>query len=111
MRAFDNSEFKKHRAEARDMWGKTEDYREHKEKTRDYSRQKWNDLAWEILAGLGRIYVADALSISDKTVPKWERGKGLPEISLMMPRLRENRHVQASCCEITCECKKAVTKR
>jgi len=29
--------------------------------------------------------LADALSISDKTVSKWECGKGLPEISLMMP--------------------------
>lgn len=29
--------------------------------------------------------LADVLSISDKTVSKWECGKGLPEISLMMP--------------------------
>ena len=29
--------------------------------------------------------LADALLISDKTVSKWECGKGLPEISLMMP--------------------------
>ncbi|MDO4547751.1 MAG: helix-turn-helix transcriptional regulator, partial [Clostridia bacterium] len=27
----------------------------------------------------------DALSISDKTISKWECGKGLPEVSLMMP--------------------------
>ena len=29
--------------------------------------------------------LAEALSISDKTVSKWERGKGLPEVSLMLP--------------------------
>ena len=29
--------------------------------------------------------LADALSISDKTVSKWETGKGLPEVSLMLP--------------------------
>lgn len=29
--------------------------------------------------------LAEALSISDKTISKWECGKGLPEISLMMP--------------------------
>lgn len=29
--------------------------------------------------------LADKLSISDKTVSKWETGKGLPEVSLMMP--------------------------
>jgi len=29
--------------------------------------------------------LADALAISDKTVSKWERGLGLPEVSLMLP--------------------------
>lgn len=29
--------------------------------------------------------LADILSISDKTVSKWECGKGLPEVSLMIP--------------------------
>ena len=29
--------------------------------------------------------LADALAISDKTVSKWECGKGLPEVSLMLP--------------------------
>lgn len=29
--------------------------------------------------------LADALSISDKTVSKWECGRGLPEVSLMLP--------------------------
>lgn len=29
--------------------------------------------------------LADRLSISDKTVSKWETGKGLPDVSLMLP--------------------------
>lgn len=29
--------------------------------------------------------LAEKLSISDKTVSKWECGKGLPEVSLMLP--------------------------
>ena len=29
--------------------------------------------------------LADQLSISDRTVSKWECGKGLPEVSLMLP--------------------------
>ena len=29
--------------------------------------------------------LADTLCISDKTVSKWENGKGMPEVSLMMP--------------------------
>jgi len=35
--------------------------------------------------------LADALSISDKTVSKWERGRGLPEVSLMLPLCDELR--------------------
>ena len=45
MRAFDNSKFETYKAEAREKWGKTDAYQEHAEKTRDYSKQKWNDLA------------------------------------------------------------------
>lgn len=33
--------------------------------------------------------LADKLSISDKTVSKWECGKGLPEVSLMLPLCEE----------------------
>ncbi|MDD4370223.1 MAG: helix-turn-helix transcriptional regulator, partial [Anaerostipes sp.] len=29
--------------------------------------------------------LAETLSISDKTISKWECGKGLPEVSLMLP--------------------------
>ena len=48
MKAFDNSEFDKHKAEAQEKWGKTAAYKEHKEKTKNYSKQKWNDLAAEM---------------------------------------------------------------
>lgn len=45
MRAFDNSEFEKHKAEAKEKWGKTDAYKEHEEKTKHYSKEKWNNLA------------------------------------------------------------------
>ena len=45
MKAFDNSEFEKHKAEAKEKWGKTDAYKEHAERTKNYSKQKWNDLA------------------------------------------------------------------
>ena len=45
MTAFDNSEFEKHKLEAQEKWGKTDAYKQHSEKTKDYSKQKWNDLA------------------------------------------------------------------
>ena len=35
--------------------------------------------------GLTQSELAEALLISDKTVSKWETGKGLPEVSLMLP--------------------------
>jgi transcriptional regulator with XRE-family HTH domain len=35
--------------------------------------------------GLTQRELAEKLSVSDKTVSKWECGKGLPEVSLMLP--------------------------
>ena len=35
--------------------------------------------------GLTQRQLADKLLISDKTVSKWECGKGMPEVSLMLP--------------------------
>lgn len=35
--------------------------------------------------GLTQRQLADRLEISDKTVSKWETGKGLPEVGLMLP--------------------------
>ena len=44
MKAFDNSEFEKHKAEAEEKWSKTEAYKEHAEKTKNYSESKWHSL-------------------------------------------------------------------
>lgn len=35
--------------------------------------------------GMTQRQLADKLFISDKTISKWETGKGMPEVSLMMP--------------------------
>ena len=48
MSAFDNSEFEKYKAEAQEKWGKTDAYKQHEERTRHYSKQKWNDLTEEM---------------------------------------------------------------
>ncbi len=45
MSAFDNSNFEKYKVEVKEKWGQTPAYKEHAEKTGDYSKQKWNDLA------------------------------------------------------------------
>ena len=44
MSAFDYNEFEKYKVEAQEKWGKTDAYKEHAEKTKDYSKAKWNDL-------------------------------------------------------------------
>ncbi|MDE7270499.1 MAG: helix-turn-helix domain-containing protein, partial [Acetatifactor sp.] len=33
--------------------------------------------------------LADILGISDKTISKWERGNGFPEVSLLLPLCEE----------------------
>ena len=48
MKAFDNSEFEKYKTEAKERWGKTDAYKEHAEKTKNYSKDKWNHLVDEM---------------------------------------------------------------
>ena len=45
MNAFNNSEFEKYKDEVKEKWGKTDAYKEHAARTKNYSKQKWNDLA------------------------------------------------------------------
>ena len=43
MKAFDNSEFEKYKAEAKEKWGKTDAWKEHSEKTKGYSKDNWTN--------------------------------------------------------------------
>ena len=45
MTAFDNREFEKYKVEVQEKWGNTSAYKEHTEKTKNYSKQKWDTLA------------------------------------------------------------------
>ena len=45
MNAFDNSEFAKYKAEAKEKWGNTDAYKEQEEKTKSYSKEKWQNAA------------------------------------------------------------------
>ena len=45
MGTFDSSEIEKYKVEAQEKWGATDAYREHAEKTKQYSKDKWNSLA------------------------------------------------------------------
>ena len=66
MDAFDNSEFEKYKAEAQEKWGKTDAYKEHAEKTRNYSKQNWNDLA----AGMDQIMAEFSLCMKNGEAPE-----------------------------------------
>ena len=57
MGAFDNSEFEKYKAEAKEKWGNTDAYKEHADKTKNYSKDKWNVLGKEMDDILGEFAV------------------------------------------------------
>ena len=65
MNAFDNSEFEKRKAEAKEKWGATPAYKEYEEKTRDYSRRKWDDLG----EGMDQIMSDFAACMRDGNAP------------------------------------------
>ena len=48
MTAFDNSEFENYKHEVKEKWGNTDAFKEHAEKTKNYSREKWNSLSDEM---------------------------------------------------------------
>ena len=65
MEAFDNSEFEAYKAEAQEKWGKTDAYKEHTEKTKHYSQEKWNGLA----EGMDRIMAQFAACMKAGNAP------------------------------------------
>ena len=44
MSGFDTKEYQNYKAEAKEKWGKTDAYKDHKEKTKDYSKDKWDSV-------------------------------------------------------------------
>lgn len=48
MKSFNNNEFEKYKVEAEEKWGKTEEYQEYSERTKEYSKEKWNKLSEEM---------------------------------------------------------------
>ena len=84
MKAFDNSEFEKHKAEAREKWGKTEAYKEHAERTKNYSKQKWNDLA----EGMDHIMAEFALCMRKDESPNSTEAQNL--VKMLQNHITEN---------------------
>ena len=65
MKAFDNNEFETYKAEVKERWGKTDAYKEHAEKTKNYSKDKWNHLA----EGMNDILAEFAVCMKNGTEP------------------------------------------
>ena len=69
MKAFDNSEFetarKQYETEAKERWGKTNAYKEHAEKTKAYSKDRWQD----VNAGMEDIFKEFAVCMENGNAP------------------------------------------
>ena len=76
MKAFDNSEFEKHKAEAKEKWGQTPAYKEHAEKTKYYTKEKWNSLA----EGMNDILAEFAVCMKKGEEPDSAKAQNLVEI-------------------------------
>lgn len=73
MKVFDNSDFEKYKAEAKERWGKSDAYTEHEEKTKNYSAGKWDELA----AGMNDIFAEFALCMENGIAPDSDKARSL----------------------------------
>ena len=84
MKAFDNSEFEKYKTEAEEKWGHTDAYKEHTEKTKNYSKDKWNNLADE----MNDILAKFATSMKNGSDPNSAEAQGL--VKTLQNHISEN---------------------
>ena len=87
MTAFDNSEFEKYKAEAKEKWGKTDAYKEHAERTKNYSKQKWNDL----VEGMDHIMAEFSVCMRNGTAPDSAEAQNL--VKTLQNHITENYYV------------------
>ena len=84
MTAFDNSEFEKYKAEAQEKWGKTDAYKEYAERTKNYSGQKWNDLA----EGMNHVMAEFAVCMKNGETPDSAEAQNL--VKTLQNHITEN---------------------
>ena len=73
MKAFDKSEFENYKQEVKEKWGKTKAYKEHTEKTKGYSQDKWQSLA----DGMDIIMSEFAVCMKNGASPESEEAQSL----------------------------------
>ncbi len=84
MCTFANYEFDEYNAEAQEKWGASQAYKEHAEKTKDYSRQKWDDLA----AGTDQIMADFAVCMKNGNAPDSAASQSL--VKALQDHISEN---------------------
>ena len=87
MKAFDNSEFEKYKAEAKEKWGKTDAYKEHAERTKNYSKQQWNDLT----EGMDRIMAEFAVCM--RKVERSDSAEAQNLVKMLQNHITENYYI------------------
>jgi len=79
MKALNNNDYevarKQYESEAKERWGKTEAYKEHTEKTKDYSKDKWQS----VTDGLDSIFGEFAECMKSGITPDSKAAKALAE--------------------------------
>ena len=86
MKAFDNTQFEAHKAEAQQRWGKTDAYKEHAEKTKNYTKDKWNSLA----ADMDLIFQEFALCMKNGCEPSSSEAQSL--VKKLQDHITENHY-------------------
>ena len=84
MSAFDNTTFEAYKTEAQEKWGKTDAYKEHAEKTKNYSKEKWNTLA----EGMDQVMAAFALCMKSGAAPDSAEARDL--VQALQNHISEN---------------------
>ena len=84
MKAFDNSEFERYKAEAQERWGTTDAHKEHVEKTKHYGKDQWNSL----VADMDAIFNEFALCMKNNDAPDTENAQKL--VKKLQSHITEN---------------------
>lgn len=84
MKAFDNSDFERYKAEAQERWGNTDAYKEYAQKTRNYEKNKWNSL----IDDMNNIFSEFAICMKNGTDPKESQSQNL--VKKLQSHITEN---------------------
>ena len=84
MKAFDNSEFQRYKAEAQERWGNTDAYKEHAQKTRNYGKDKWSSL----IDDMNGIFRELAICMKNGTEPEADESQKL--VKKLQSHITEN---------------------